>query len=127
MRCPIPFQARLIVIGNERSVLQSVFLKQVEEILIASMSQRFKLVIVPLLLEYIFDIAVLHATLCFYECFGTIAANECTYPNNGVVCFVLLAVNTEVIKWVSNEFIEIRFEFCWLLHIARLKTLNFRE
>ena len=63
MRCPVPFQARFVVVGDEGSVLESVFLKQIEEILVASVSQRFELVIVPLLLKYLLDVAMLHSTL----------------------------------------------------------------
>lgn len=73
-----PFHCWLVVIGDNWSVLHSVFLKYVEQIFVSAMGQRLELVVIPLFLEHLFYIDMLIATLSPHQWLGTVSADECT-------------------------------------------------
>lgn len=63
----VPLHRRLVIIGHDRLVFHSVLLEMVEQVRVAAVSERLQLIVVPLLLEHLFDVAVLHATLRLHK------------------------------------------------------------
>ena len=88
-------------------LLNLVLLRDLEHLLVAAKGHRAQLIIIPLLVGYGLNVAVLHASRRHHMLMSTLLADHDTQENRHVSSLVLQASYAELVERILKKLLEV--------------------
>lgn len=123
MLCSVPSDAWRLIFCFQFIFVNIIFSHDLEKWLVSAELKRSKLIIIPVFLIDVFDIGILVSAEYFFVHVGALFTNEGTEPDDGMSSLILFAVNAILVIRISKFFLQVLFQFSWLLKLTRFEEV----
>ena len=106
MAFSVPVDTCVSILARHSMSINRILLHDLEQWLVATEADWTELVVVPLLIVYVFNIAILVSTKCISVKICAVLADKNTEPDYGVGCLVFLAIDTVFVVWIRQLFLK---------------------